>query len=74
MNGSGRGGKIRTHSMRFWRPPFYHWNYTPTEHFCIILIIKKIKSFFLLILICWMVFKQKLPVLLKNGTYFRIVL
>jgi len=25
----GRGGRIRTHDMRFWRPPFYQLNYAP---------------------------------------------
>ncbi|WP_340678854.1 hypothetical protein, partial [Paraglaciecola sp.] len=24
-------GGIRTPSHRFWRPLFYHWNYTPAE-------------------------------------------
>ncbi len=26
---NGRGGRIRTHDMRFWRPPFYQLNYAP---------------------------------------------
>ena len=28
---NGRGGKIRTRDLRFWRPPLYQLSYTPTQ-------------------------------------------
>ena len=42
--GAGRGGRTRTHGLRFWRPLLYQLSYTPFEANLLVLGVVYVKS------------------------------